>query len=364
MKARQRRLRALLPAAAALAVAALAACAGSTVRSDVAETQRRIATARDHGAMRCAPVELAKAEAHADFAREDLSEGNYFEAKRQAQLAREQADAAIEKSPKERCVPAQVPKIGDRDGDGLKDDVDECKDDPEDKDQFQDDDGCPDPDNDGDGVVDGKDKCPLEPEDKDNFQDDDGCPELDNDGDELPDTSDTCPDAAEDKDGFEDADGCPDCDDDRDGVPECPEAKDKCPGQHGEPEDGCPKKYDLVVVTESKIELKQTVFFDTRKATIKPVSFPLLDDVAKALADHPKISVRIEGHTDSQGSDKFNLALSQRRAESVRAYLIGKGIEQDRMVAKGFGERAPIADNRTSDGRAQNRRVEFVITAR
>jgi outer membrane protein OmpA-like peptidoglycan-associated protein len=120
----------------------------------------------------------------------------------------------------------------------------------------------------------------------------------------------------------------------------------------------------MVVVTKDKIELKQTVYFDTNKATIKAVSFPLLNEVGQALADNPKISVRIEGHTDSQGNDNFNLKLSQRRAESVKAYLVKRGITQDRMDPKGYGESVPIADNRTSDGRAQNRRVEFVITSR
>lgn len=346
------------------------ACAGSSVRKDVAASRAQIVTAREHGAMRCAPVDLALAEAHSDFAAQELSEGNYFEAKRQAALAHDRAAAAVAKSPKERCAPAAaveptpVPGPGDRDGDGILDDTDKCVDEPEDKDGYQDEDGCPEPDNDGDGVLDGADKCPLDPEDKDGYQDEDGCAEPDNDSDGLLDSADGCPLEAEDKDGVKDEDGCPDCDDDNDGVPECPEAKDQCPGQHGEPTDGCPKKYDLVVVTETKIELRQTVYFDTRKAKIKPVSFPLLDDVAKALADHPKISVRIEGHTDSQGADRFNLTLSQRRAEAVRTYLIAKGIEKERMVAKGYGERVPIADNRTSDGRGQNRRVEFVITAR
>lgn len=186
----------------------------------------------------------------------------------------------------------------------------------------------------------------------------------DRDGDGIKDDVDECPDSAEDIDGFQDEDGCPDCDDDGDGVLECPEALDKCPGEKGEPTDGCAKKYNLVVITENKIELKQTVFFDTRKATIKKVSFPLLNEVAQALADHPTLQVRIEGHTDSQGADKANLKLSQNRAASVRKYLIGKGVDGTRMVSEGFGERVPIADNRTSGGRAQNRRVEFVITSR
>jgi OOP family OmpA-OmpF porin len=88
----------------------------------------------------------------------------------------------------------------------------------------------------------------------------------------------------------------------------------------------------------------------------------LLDEVAQAMADHPKISVRIEGHTDSQGSDSYNLKLSGGRANAVRDYLIRRGVDAGRMVAQGYGESVPIADNRTNAGRSQNRRVEFVIT--
>jgi outer membrane protein OmpA-like peptidoglycan-associated protein len=342
---------------------ALVGCAGSAVRDHVGDTRTRIAAARESGAMRCAPVELAMAESHADFASEELDEGNYFEAKRQAAIARENADAAVSKSPKERCAPSGPPVVGDQDGDGILDDVDECKTRPEDKDGTEDEDGCPELDNDKDGILDETDKCPDDPEDKDSFRDDDGCPDPDNDEDGILDLADKCPQEPEDKDGFQDEDGCPDCDDDGDGVPECPEAKDQCPGEKGEPADGCAKKYNLVVVTETKIELKQTVFFDTRRATIKRVSFPLLDEVAQALTDHAALTVRIEGHTDSQGSDRFNLKLSGQRAASVRTYLIAKGIDPSRMVAEGYGEKVPIADNRTSGGRAQNRRVEFVITS-
>ena len=143
-----------------------------------------------------------------------------------------------------------------------------------------------------------------------------------------------------------------------------PESTDQCPNEFGVPPDGCPKKYNLVVVTETKIELKQTVFFETNRAVIRRISHALLDEVAQALKDNPTIKVEIQGHTDSQGSDRSNLKLSQRRADSVRRYLIKKDVTSDRMVAKGYGESVPIADNRTSEGRAQNRRVEFVITAR
>jgi outer membrane protein OmpA-like peptidoglycan-associated protein len=290
-----------------------------------------ITTARDNGAQRCAPVELAMAESHNDFAQHELDEGNYHAARREAEIAEANAKLAIDKSPRDACVdkeapPPPPPGPGDKDRDGLLDNVDKCPSDPEDKDGFEDDDGCPETDNDKDGIADTADKCPSDPEDKDGFEDDDGCPETDND-----------------KDGIADAD-------------------DKCPLEPGVPPDGCPKKYDLVVVTGTKIELKQTVFFATNRATIKPKSFALLSDVAQAMQDHPKIKVEIQGHTDSQGKDAKNLKLSQKRAESVRTYLTKKGVTGDRMIPKGYGENVPIADNRTSQGRAQNRRVEFVIT--
>ncbi|HEX4453935.1 MAG TPA: OmpA family protein [Kofleriaceae bacterium] len=339
-----------------LALLVVAGCAGSTVRTQATSTDGLIATARDNGAQRCAPVELAMAESHNDFAEHALDEGNYFDAKHAASIAESNANLAIEKSP-----PAKCKVYGDRDGDGIPDNIDKCPDSPEDKDGFQDADGCPDPDNDGDGIPDTVDKCPNEPEDKDGFQDADGCPDPDNDQDGIPDVQDQCPNDPEDKDGFEDADGCPDPDNDKDGFLD---KDDKCPNDPGVAPDGCPRKYNLVVVTEKKIELKQTVYFDFNKSTIKPVSFALLNEVAQAMADNPKIKVEIGGHTDSVGDDNFNLKLSQARAESVRLYLVKRGIDAMRMVPKGYGENVPIADNRTAEGRSQNRRVEFLITER
>jgi OmpA-OmpF porin, OOP family len=334
----------------------LGACAGSTVRSQTTATDSLIATARDNGAQRCAPVELAMAESHNDFAQHALDEGNYYDAKDAAGVAETNANLAIEHSP-----PAKCKIYGDKDGDGIKDNVDKCPNDPEDKDGFQDADGCPDPDNDGDGIPDAIDKCPNDPEDRDGFQDADGCPDPDNDGDGIPDAIDQCPNEPEDKDGFQDADGCPDPDNDKDGFAD---AVDKCPNDPGIAPDGCPRKYNLVVVTEKKIELKQTVYFDFNKSTIKPVSFALLNEVAQALTDNPHIKVEIGGHTDSVGDDAFNLKLSQARADSVRLYLVKRNIDASRMVARGFGENVPIADNRTAEGRSQNRRVEFLITER
>ncbi len=131
----------------------------------------------------------------------------------------------------------------DSDGDGIGDNVDACPTEPEDKDGYLDDDGCPDTDNDGDGIPDAQDKCPNDPEDPDGFQDQDGCPDKDNDNDGILDGYDSCPDQAEDKDGDRDDDGCPDDDRDRDGIED---SKDKCPDQPEDTDgfgddDGCPE---------------------------------------------------------------------------------------------------------------------------
>ena len=128
----------------------------------------------------------------------------------------------------------------DNDGDGVIDSADRCPRTPEDKDGYRDNDGCPDLDNDGDGVLDAKDKCPLKAEDRDGFADGDGCPDLDNDRDGVPDAKDKCPNKREDRDGYQDSDGCPDVDNDLDGVPD---VADKCKNQKGSPAHaGCPVK--------------------------------------------------------------------------------------------------------------------------
>jgi OOP family OmpA-OmpF porin len=357
---------------AAFVAAALTACGGTELAGRVDALHGVIQKARDSGAYKCAPEELARAESHTAFAELELDEGDYYRAKQELEVADENANEAVRKSPRDKCAPQvaiveqprqlTVTKL-DSDGDGILDEVDECPKEPEDFDGFKDKDGCPDPDNDQDGILDAQDQCPIVAEDIDKFQDEDGCPDDDNDQDGLADAIDQCPNDAEDKDGFEDDDGCPDKDNDGDGVVDYPTPDDKCPNEAARTPDGCPQKYQLIVVTKDKIELKQTIYFAYRKADIKPVSFPLLDEVAQAMADNPAIKVRIEGHTDSKGPDSFNLKLSQKRAESVRAYLIKKGVAADRMEPKGFGETVPIADNRTQEGRDQNRRVEFVIVS-
>jgi OOP family OmpA-OmpF porin len=292
------------------------------------------------------------------------------------------------------------PSIGDRDGDGIGDDIDQCPNEAEDKDGFQDEDGCPDPDNDGDGILDivdqcpdvaedfngfedddgcpdgGRDRdgdgildvndrCPDDPEDKDGFEDSDGCPDPDNDRDGLLDTEDQCPNDPEDIDGFEDEDGCPDPDNDKDGIPD---VKDECPNEpenfNGiEDEDGCPEVPKKVIISGGKLQILDKVYFETNKAVIKPESFEILYQVAETLKLNPQIElVEVQGHTDSRGSDSYNLDLSNRRAASVRTFLIDKGgIAPDRLISKGYGESEPVDPAENIQAWAKNRRVEFII---
>ncbi len=129
------------------------------------------------------------------------------------------------------------------------------------------------------------------------------------------------------------------------------------------------KKYREVVGQELKlipIEAGRSVrlnniFFDTGKAELRPESSPELDRIVTVLNDNPKMTIALNGHTDNVGTAESNIKLSQDRADSVREYLISKGIEPDRVASKGFGETKPVATNDTDAGRQQNRRVELLI---
>ncbi len=126
---------------------------------------------------------------------------------------------------------------------------------------------------------------------------------------------------------------------------------------------GCPaKERQLVIITADKLVISDKIFFATAKATILPVSFGLLNQVASVLRSHPEIAmVTVEGHTDDKGSAKLNRKLSLARAKSVKAYLEHQGIDSGRLNALGFGPDRPADDNKTEAGRANNRRVEFII---
>lgn len=272
---------------------------------------------------------------------------------------------------------------------------------PEDLDGFQDEDGCGDPDNDRDGIPDTHDGAPLEVEDADGDRDYDGIPDPDStlsaeilerrpyrrwspggpaattsevvveaevdpdptgapdpkreiedsfeprdeDQDRIPDLYDLCPAEAEDVDGFQDRDGCPEPDNDLDGIPD---GGDSCPLVPGQ---DC----------DAPLEIKGKIFFATGSDRILlPRSAPALDEVLRVLAENPQLQrVEIQGHTDNVGSETTNQELSERRAKSVERYLVEKGVSAARLVPKGFGSTRAVMSNKTEEGRATNRRVEF-----
>lgn len=398
-----------------LAMGGLFACvSGSKLRADVEVLKRDIAKARESGAYKCAPRDLALAESNTQFAEDELDQGDWLRADEHVKVAMSSAKRAIEDS--KDCGPKKVlikepPKVvaitkTDRDGDGIPDVDDQCPDVPG-LPEYQ---GCPPPDTDGDGLIDPEDRCPKDPGPKENQ----GCPILDRDKDGIPDVEDECPDDPgppetkgcpdRDKDTVPDKDdacpddpgkvelkGCPDRDGDGiidkdDACPDepgpamyqgCPDRdgdgiidkEDKCPDEPGPPDSpqgkGCPRKFSLVKVNREKkqIEIKEKIYFAYSKWDILPKSFGLLNQVAQVLKDYPSMKISIEGHTDSDGPDAYNQMLSERRAGSVKDYLIKQGIEEERLQSVGFGESKPIASNRTPRGKEANRRVEFRIVS-
>jgi len=230
----------------------------------------------------------------------------------------------------------------DTDGDGIADYLDKC---PEVKGlaRFE---GCPDTDN--DGVVDAGDQCPNTPAGvKVDLK---GCP-LDTDGDGIADYLDKCPEVK----GLANLDGCPDKD--GDGIPDY---LDKCPEVKGIPANkGCPEvKQEVKEIFRKAL---QGIQFETGKDVIRPVSFPILNNVVQIMKENKEYNLLINGHTDNVGDDQSNMVLSQKRADAVKAYLIKNGIDANRMKAFGYGETKPVDDNNTPAGRAKNRRVEFVV---
>jgi len=228
----------------------------------------------------------------------------------------------------------------DKDGDGIADNEDSCPD-VAGLTEFK---GCPDTDK--DGVTDLDDKCP---DTKAGLKvDNTGCP-MDNDKDGLINEDDACPDKA----GTVALKGCPDTD--GDGVAD---NEDRCPTVKGTiANKGCPEmaKEDVKKITQ----IASKIFFETNSDKLKVASLVQLDELSEILKKYEGANLVIEGHTDSQGDDPYNMTLSQKRTESVKTYLMGKGIMESRLTASGFGESKPIADNKTSDGRAKNRRVEL-----
>ena len=214
----------------------------------------------------------------------------------------------------------------DRDGDGIPDEGDRCPEEAETLNGIEDEDGCPETDSDGDGLVGDSDRCPAEAEDLDGFEDEDGCPDLDNDADGRPDAADLCPLESETANGYEDEDGCPD---------EVPEPVARFTGTI------------------------RGIQFQVGSARILSSSKPVLDEAVAVLKQYPAIRIEVSGHTDSRGSEAINMELSGKRADYVKWYLVGEGIDAGRVETVAYGPVRPIADNDTADGRAENRRIEF-----
>lgn len=281
-------------------------------------------------------------------------------------------DGVADKNDKCPGTPAgvAVDKTGcplDKDLDGVADYLDKCPD----VFGLGTLDGCPD--RDIDGVADAKDRCP----DVAGTQALMGCPDVDNDG--VVDIDDKCANTTA---GYKvDATGCP-FDNDKDGLANeidfCPDAfgplalkgcpdsdgdgvadnNDRCPTVKGNIVDkGCPKFAEADVKKVADIAGK--LYFENDSDALKISSYAELDYLVVILNRYNGTFLQIEGHTDSNAGEKYNIDLSRERALSVRAYLISKGISGDRLSALGFGDTKPIASNKTSSGRAKNRRVEL-----
>ena len=334
-------LRAVCLAATLVAASgfALAGCgSAAAVGAEVAAVQMRLERVLGDGAYDCAPRELALARAHLAFARSDRDRGELGPAREQLRLAGLNARAAERLSPRTRCAPASgvaepipAPVRGtgpDRDGDGVSDDSDRCPGQAEDVDGFEDQEGCPEADNDLDGVLNGLDQCPLEPEDVDGQLDKDGCPDVDADSDGV-----------------------------QDGLDRCPVEPGAAANQ------GCPRvRYRGLELTPNAVRVLEPVLFEEGTATLRAVSTAVLDALVELLHEHPSVRLEVQGHTDSQGDDAANLALSETRAQAVVRYLVDHGVEGTRLTPKGYGETRPMESNRTSQGREINRRIELIRT--
>lgn len=220
-------------------------------------------------------------------------------------------------------APNGCPAPVDTDHDSIPDASDPCPQEAEDGQPPNASDGCPNKDWDEDGILLPDDKCPSE-----KGVAPDGCPVRDKDADGIPDDSDKCPEQAETKNGFQDTDGCPD---------ELPKEVAKFAG------------------------VIKGIEFDFGKATIRKGSNKLLDEAVKVLTEYHELNVLITGYTDDVGERQTNIDLSEARANSVKAYLVSKGIDATRIDTHGAGPDNPIADNKTEKGRQQNRRIEFKL---
>lgn len=239
----------------------------------------------------------------------------------------------------------------DRDGDGINDDVDDCPDTPGIPSDIPGCNGCPD--SDGDGLCDVLDECPNEAGPMEN----NGCPILDRDGDGILDVDDDCPDTPGVASSIPGCNGCPDSD--GDGV--C-DGKDECPNEFGTVENnGCPEMADPCTDMQAIKDALKNVLFEYNSDKLTAESMATLDNIAPLLTSKNIKNPHwlVEGHTDNVGSQNYNLPLSEKRANSVKNYLVSKGVSSSILKAVGFGLALPVTTNDTAEGRARNRRVEM-----
>jgi len=238
--------------------------------------------------------------------------------------------------------PPPPPPPADTDKDGIIDPQDKCPTVPGVA-KYE---GCPVPDTDGDGINDENDKCPTV-KGLAKYQ---GCPIPDTDKDGINDEEDKCPTVP----GLARYQGCPIPDTDGDGIND---EEDKCPNVKGIAANfGCPD-----IAPELKVAAKSIYFVTGSDKFAYPKLAPeKLKFVLEALNKYPTLKIDIEGHTDNTGSAKLNKALSQKRANTIQSFLIKNGIAKDRLTATGFGFDKPVASNKTSKGRQENRRVELL----
>lgn len=237
----------------------------------------------------------------------------------------------------------EIPIVADRDSDGLADSVDRCPD-LAGIAALQ---GCPD--KDADGIADADDECPGIP----GLVRYRGCPIPDTDSDGINDEEDKCPDVK----GVARYQGCPVPDTDGDGVTD---EEDKCPTEAGSASNqGCPV-IDTVVV-EKVNNAAQNIFFATGSDQLLPASYPSLQAVVQILKENPSYQIDVNGYTDITGNADKNQVLSENRAQSVKEYLVINGVDAERITSTGHGIHDPVADNKTTEGRAKNRRVEMKL---
>lgn len=243
----------------------------------------------------------------------------------------------------------------DSDGDGIHDYIDQCPNTPIAAKGMTDSVGCP-LDTDGDGVYDYMDLCADTPQEAFGLVDQNGCP-LDTDKDNVYDYCDKCPNTIPEARRYVDAEGCM-LDTDNDSIFDY---EDLCPTIPGVKENkGCPEiKREIRNILNKAM---QGIQFENGKATIKKKSYNILNNIAQIFIDNPSYIIEVQGHTDNVGQHDYNIDLSDRRAHTVRTYLINKGVPATRITAHGYGPDVPIDTNETAEGRAKNRRVEFKIT--